>query len=124
MANDTLSVIVLSEEELANDRFPELPVRLLITGGFPEEGEEDAPARIEIRMRPDRLADLARQAEAAQTSLAFTEPDRAAASPEVAQEQKRAAHVALSNSPSADIDLLKRVLLCLGGELPAAALIA
>lgn len=124
MAEDALTLTVLTGDELAADRFPDLPVRLLVHAAFAEEGREDRPARVEVRMRPDRLTDLAQQMRAAQAALDASAHRRANCRSEAIQEEReRATHVALhSSSPPADIDLLKRVLVCLGGEIPAAAM--
>ncbi|MFG3253250.1 hypothetical protein [Streptomyces sp. NPDC048172] len=116
---DSLSLTVLSEKELASDRFPGQPVRLLVHATFAEEDREDEPARVEIRMRPDRLAELARQVRAAQTAMAVVERRRAEA--EAAQEEREhAAQVALCSSESTDTGTLKRVLAALDDERSSA----
>lgn len=121
MVEDSLSLTVLTGDELAADRFPELPVRIVVNAAFAEEGREGRPARVEVRMRPDRLADLARRVRAAQAALVVD--SRRRANSEFAQEEcERATQVALCSSPLPDTDLLKRVLVCLGGEIPPSAL--
>ncbi|WP_326692299.1 MULTISPECIES: hypothetical protein [unclassified Streptomyces] len=120
MANDSVSLTVLTGDELAADRFPDLPVRLVLNAAFAEEDREGRPARVEVRMRPDRLADLAHRVKAAQTALAIQARRRAEAE-SVQEERERATHVALRSAPPTDTDLLKRVLVCLGGVIPPAA---
>ncbi|MFG3255244.1 hypothetical protein [Streptomyces sp. NPDC048172] len=112
---DSLSLTVLSEKELAADRFPGQPVRLLVYAAFAEEDREDEPARVEIRMRPDRLVELARQVRAAQTAMAVAERRRAE-SEAVQEEREHAAQVALCSSELTDTGTLKRVLAALDDE--------
>ncbi|MDJ1136286.1 hypothetical protein [Streptomyces iconiensis] len=119
MARDSVTLTVLTGDDLAADRFPDLPVRLVVNAAFAEEEGEDRPARVEIRMRPDRLADLAARVRAAQSTLAVA-ARRSAEAQSVQEEREWATYLALRSSPPTDTDLLKRVLVRLGGELPPA----
>lgn len=104
---------LLDGEILSGDSFPDLPLRLRLSGKYAEPVDGTMAARVELRFDRPVLLDLGDQIRAMQLALA-TQARRAA-------ERTAAAEVAVSGGPMADIDLLRRVLKGLGGTLPAAA---
>lgn len=106
----SLSVVLLSDEELLADEHPELNIRLVVDGIAHDLDGLKPPQRLEIRMPPSALNDLAGQIRAVHQAQAVRA--RARAERDLRQERTRAARAAVSDS-RVETGVLQRVALAL-----------